>query len=387
MLNNVTHYGLDEASTALNRIHEIGMSTMNDLLKEVESPHEEKFLRTWGITEASEMVGRTPQYIRSLEKQNKLPFVNKNYTNRRAYTLENINQMRNLFGTRYHRPKGTTPMILAVSNFKGGCAKTTTSLHLSQKCALEGLRTLLIDLDPQATATLLMGILPDVHLDYDDTIAETLISDPALIKQVIRSTYFTGLDLIPSNLAVQDAEFALPRESANNHERLGSPMRRLKLAIDLIEDQYDVIIMDCGPNTGALTINALSACTGMLVPLPPAMENFGSFVTFASSLSMLFEALDKKLQFFKLLLTRVPTTIEANMVKTMIRTRLPGLSLENVILSTVEVEKASAQLSTVYELRKPIKNSASYRRAMDSINAVNTEIIDSFKEIWENSNA
>ena len=376
-------FGFANASESLDQIHQAGVRTMDALLKEVESPFQEKQMRTWGITEASEMVGRTPQYIRQQEKANKIPLTEQRIAgSKRAYSLADVNKMRDLFKTRFKRPLGSKPMILAVSNFKGGCAKTTTAIHLAQKSALEGLRVLLIDLDPQATSTLLMDIIPDIHLEYEDTIAETLIKNPTQITSIIRKTYFDGLDIIPSNLSVQDVEFALPNHEINNSSTLGSPLTRLSNSLSIIQSNYDVIVMDCGPNTGALTVNAISACNGILVPIPPAMENFGSFVTFASSLSMLCEAVKKELLFFKLLITRVTNSIESQMITSMIRQHLPGLALENHMVSTVEIEKASSQLSTVYEIAKPINNAKAYHRAIESMNGINSEVLSIFKQIW-----
>jgi len=86
-------------------------------------------------------------------------------------------------------------IIIPVTNFKGGVSKTTTALLLGQKCAIEGLRVLFIDLDPQATLTLLFGYIPDVHLTDNDTIASSLIEDAADITRVIKKTYLMVLIL------------------------------------------------------------------------------------------------------------------------------------------------------------------------------------------------
>lgn len=382
MQTPLTRFGLEDPAITMEAFHKIGTDTLREVLQIASAPQSQKTLRTWGIYAAAELVGKSSQTIRQLEKDGTLGRSKLTENGKRCYTLEDINHLRDLLNTRFKRPSHSEPIILAITNFKGGVAKTTTTTLLAQKCALDGLRVLVVDLDPQASFTLLFGYIPDIHLLGDDTIATSLLEDFGDIKRVIRKTYFTGIDVIPSNLDLAGVELMLPGKS-NNSEQLGNPIERLKKSIALIKDNYDVIIFDCGPNLGSLTLNAVSACNAMLVPIPPAMPDFGSFVRFTSTLSELFEAVKPKLEFFRILLTKHSGSSAANLLDNTMRTKFGKLMLVNPMVATVEIETTTNALGTLYEKPSSGTNTNAFKRAIEASNKVNDEIISAFKEIWE----
>lgn len=143
--------------------------------------------------------------------------------------------------------------VLSFVNQKGGCGKTTTAVNLGGALAARGERVLVVDLDPQAHATLGLGIAPE----GDPTVAEVLL-DEAFIEQAIVAGP-GGLDILPSRPRLAEFEEA--------SERLIRPEQRLKIALDAVRDRYDWVVVDCPPRTdGVLTANALFASTcAMLV--------------------------------------------------------------------------------------------------------------------------
>lgn len=381
----ITRFGLKNPSATMEAFHEIGSDTLTQILKMSATPESTKTLRTWGIYSAAEMIGKSSQTIRQLERKGGILGEPEIINGKRIYTLERINWIRDKLGTRYKRPTHSRPMKVAVSNFKGGVAKTTTSILLAQKCALTGLKVLVIDLDPQATTTLLFGYLPDTHIEEEDTLTKTLSEDPNDMQRVIKQTYFTGIDFIPANLDLQFVEFLLPHSSNEpNGLYKGIPIiARLKHALSTVENNYDVIIFDCGPNLGALTMNAVAAANGMLVPLPPAMANFGSFVRLTKTLSQLFTHVEVNLEFFRLLLTKHTGSNAALQLDTIMRKKFGELMLVNHMVETVEIENTNNSLSSLYEKPAIGTNSKAYRRALEYADKVNEEIIAAFKEIWE----
>ena len=386
-----TPLGINDPAQIMEAFQDTGNEILVKLRQQVTNPNNYKSLRSWGIVDAAKMIGVSAPTLRKQEKKDGAlgePLLD--HQNRRVYTLERINTIKRILKTAYVRPEGSSPMILPVFNFKGGSAKTTTTIHLAQKCALLGLKTLIIDFDPQGSLTFVStGIVPDLEIDHEDTIYSTLLENPSDIKRVIRKTHFDGLDIIPGNLALQDLELALPNSNINNREQLGSPVLRLKNSLKKLNEAYDVILIDCGPNLGILTINAILASNGLLIPIPPNMFDYASFIMLTGTLKSLFETIqghdsNAKLQydFFRILLTKHSGSNEAIHVENMIRTQFGGYVLNSHMCNTVEIEKATNDIGTVYEVSKPRGSRDAFQRALHHMEAVNSEIINNFKEIW-----
>ncbi|HXQ33048.1 MAG TPA: ParA family protein, partial [Anaerolineales bacterium] len=144
--------------------------------------------------------------------------------------------------------------IIAISNEKGGVAKTTSTLSLGAALAELNYRVLLVDLDPQANLSLALGV---ETAESEITSANVLI-DSAAIKSAIRKTEMTNLELVPSNLRIMNAEQFLPMRS---HYLI-----TLHDALEADSLMYDFILLDCPPALGAITLNALSAANLLIIP-------------------------------------------------------------------------------------------------------------------------
>jgi chromosome partitioning protein len=143
--------------------------------------------------------------------------------------------------------------IFAIANQKGGVGKTTSAVNLAASFAVSERRTLLIDLDPQANATSAFGIsVPDRHI-YDALIGERVMKDVAI------PTDLAFLQLVPSGPDLVGAEIELV--SMPQRER------RLELALADVREKYEIIVIDCPPSLGLLTLNALTAADAVIVPL------------------------------------------------------------------------------------------------------------------------
>ena len=145
--------------------------------------------------------------------------------------------------------------IVAFANQKGGVGKTTTCVNLASYVAAMGKKVLVVDLDPQGSATSGLGIdkTKDLKTIYD------LISGDTAIDEVIKPTRLEGLDVIPSTVDLAGAEI----------EMVHMPQREkiVKGILDNVKDKYDFIMIDCPPSLGLITVNALTACNSVIIPM------------------------------------------------------------------------------------------------------------------------
>lgn len=146
--------------------------------------------------------------------------------------------------------------VIAMVNQKGGVGKTTSTVNLGAALAEYGRRVLLIDFDPQGALSVALGV--PAH-ELERTVYNLLMDEGCTIADVTVATSVPGLDLIPSNIDLSAAEVALVNEVAREHA--------LARALVPVLDYYDYILIDCQPSLGLLTVNALTAANGVLIPL------------------------------------------------------------------------------------------------------------------------
>ena len=154
----------------------------------------------------------------------------------------------------YHQPMPA--QILAVANQKGGVGKTTTAVNLSACLSAAGQRVLLFDLDPQANATSGVGL----EKNEGASAYRVLLGEGSLLDK-IKTTNFERLEIIPSEVDLCAADLELAR--TENH--LNAVSRSLKPVLD--SGRFDIVLIDCPPSLGILTLNAFAASNGLLVPL------------------------------------------------------------------------------------------------------------------------
>ncbi|MFN3865243.1 MAG: ParA family protein [Demequina sp.] len=165
--------------------------------------------------------------------------------------------------------------VIALCNQKGGVGKTTTTVNLAAALAEYGRKVLVVDFDPQGAASAGLGVNPN---ELDTTVYDLLMRSSVSIDQIVRKTPVDGLDLVPANIDLSAAEVQL----------VGEVARESTLARGLrpILDDYDVVLIDCQPSLGLLTVNALVAAHGVIIPL--ACEYFAM-----RGVALLVETIDK----------------------------------------------------------------------------------------------
>lgn len=356
------------------------------------SPEENKVLREWGISDTASMVNRTPQTIRNLEESGKIPkarLVKKGKREERVYNLQEINHIRDVLGVRLSKPEGIPPAIISFANFKGGAGKTTTAINAAQYFAKQGYKTLVIDCDCQASLTQMFGYVPDESFEENETLLNILTSDDLDIRKIIKRTYWDGLDLIPANLGLYNAELIIPtiiRDHAINSGEEFPFYNMLNRSLRGVYDDYDIIINDCPPSMGMISINAIYAANAIVVEMPPSTVDYASTKQFFKMVGEIMDRLPTKhYAFIRLLITKYSKKASAETMKDTLKTCFGQYLMSNYMMESEAIHKAGSDLKTLYEVDKFIGDKRTFDRAIQSANLVNEELESLIKLVWEKS--
>lgn len=352
-----------------------------------DSPEARKITRRWGITEAADLVGVTPQAIRDAEKSGRLPVPDMEkrgrVEQRIGYTIEQINHMREVFGTVRRRPENADPVVLAIAAHKGGAYKTASSVHLAQWLALQGLRVLLVEgNDPQGTASMYHGYIPDLNIHADDTLLPFYLGERDNAEYAIKPTCWPGLDIIPSCLSLHRIETEL-MQRFDEGKLPQAPHMMLRAAIESVWDLYDVVVIDSAPNLGTGTINVTCAADVIVVPTPAELYDYTSTLQFFTMLRDMLLAVDLGAEGFepdvRILLTKYSNASgsQSPWMEEQIRDAWGSLVLKEVVRVTDEVGKGQIRMRTIFEQATDQRSSTgAWRNALAIWEPVCSEIFD-----------
>jgi chromosome partitioning protein len=293
----------------------------------------------------------------------------------------------------HRRPaQGEDLAVVAFTNFKGGSAKTTSSVHFAQHMALAGYRVLLVDLDSQGSATAQFGIDPATEVGLGNSFAAWTaarevgeVIDP---RALCGATYWPGIDLVPAGAILVTAEESLSRRAASAAAEETLYFEELAAFMAAIADRYDLAVVDTRPDVNMLMTAALHAATGIIVPTRATMTDLASTGEFFAHLAAYvadFRAAfgkDLELGFSRILVSAYdPTDRSQEALVALLRERfgdsvLPGEFLHSRVTGTAGFGK-----ETLYEY-EPTTDRAAYNRVLASANAVNRAIEQELLRAW-----
>tara|TARA_R110002020_G_scaffold233050_26_gene444822 strand:+ start:5247 stop:6428 length:1182 start_codon:yes stop_codon:yes gene_type:complete len=359
------------------------------------APDARKVLRLFSAGEAADLLGISPSFLRKLHFEDRVPDVQTSAGGRRSYSASDLAAIRRILDESAKTPgtylkgrrHGDKVQVLSFLNFKGGSGKTTSSIHAAQRLALKGYRVLAVDIDPQASLTTLFGYQPEFDFLQSGSIYDAIRYDnPVALSDIVQKTYFEGLDLAPGGLMLQEFEHETPTALRNNVQ---PPFySRMAAALQEVEDQYDVIIFDCPPQLGYLTLSALCASTGMLITVVPNMLDVASMSQFLQMSADLLDVVSKagaqmEFDFLRFLINRYePSDGPQQQVVAFLRQLFGKEVMVSPMLKSTAISDAGLTQQTIYEVERSAFHRSTYDRAMESLNAVNEEIETLMQQAW-----
>lgn len=264
---------------------------------------------------------------------------------------------------RFPTPKRLTShgpaRVIALCNQKGGVGKTTTTINTAAALAEYGRKVLLVDFDPQGALTRGLGIEPA----DGQTIYELMINRKLKTQDVILKTQIEGLDIIPANIQLSAAEIQLVAEPGR--EKILSAVLRPVLG------DYDVVMIDCQPSLGLLTVNALTAAHGVMIPV--ACDYFalkGLELLIQNTVELVKERLNDSLKIDGILATMFdPRTLHSRNMLNQLNEEYGNVVFRSVIKLTVKFKDSS-------ERGKPVTSYAPSSEAAELYRAVAREMVD-----------
>lgn len=242
--------------------------------------------------------------------------------------------------------------IIAMCNQKGGVGKTTTSINLAAALAGYGRKVLLVDFDPQGAASAGLGVNARA---LERTIYDELLAAKPDVREIIEQTEVAGLDLVPANIDLSAAEIQLVSE-VGREQTLARVLRP-------VTDDYDVIIIDCQPSLGLLTVNALTAAHGVIIPLEAEFFAMRGVALLVEQIERVTDRLNPRLQLDGVLLTMVDLrTLHSREVIESVEEGFGQKVFDTKISRTVKFPDATIAAQPITEFAPKHPGAVAYRR-------------------------
>lgn len=240
--------------------------------------------------------------------------------------------------------------VIAMCNQKGGVGKTTSSINIAGALSQYGRRVLIVDFDPQGAATVGLGINANA---VEDTVYTALFNLRMDVHTVIQHTDFENLDIMPSNIDLSAAEVQLVTE-VGREQVLAGVLRQVK-------DEYDVIIIDCQPSLGLLTVNALTAADGVIIPVAAEFFALRGVALLMQSIEKVQSRINPSLEVYGVLVTMFTHTLHCDEVLQRIYEAFQGKVFHSVISRSIKLPDSTVAAAPITIYAPNHKTAKEYR--------------------------
>lgn len=240
--------------------------------------------------------------------------------------------------------------VIAMCNQKGGVGKTTSSINIGGALSQYGRRVLIVDFDPQGAATVGLGINANA---VEDTVYTALFNPRMDVHSVIHHTDFENLDIMPANIDLSAAEVQLVTE-VGREQVLAGVLRQVK-------DEYDVIIIDCQPSLGLLTVNALTAADGVIIPVAAEFFALRGVALLMQSIEKVQSRINPSLEVYGVLVTMYTRTLHCEEVLQRIYEAFQGKVFHSVISRSIKLPDSTVAAAPITIYTPNHKTAKEYR--------------------------
>ena len=240
--------------------------------------------------------------------------------------------------------------VIAMCNQKGGVGKTTSAINIAGTLSQYGRRVLVVDFDPQGAATVGLGI----NANTVESTVYTVLFDPTIDpRTVICHTDFENIDVLPANIDLSAAEIQLVTE-VGREQILAGVLRRVR-------DDYDVIIIDCQPSLGLLTVNALTAANGVIIPVAAEFFALRGVALLMQSIEKVQSRINPDLRVYGVLVTMYTRTLHSQEVLQRIHEAFQNKVLHTVISRSIKLPDSTVAAAPITVYAPTHKTAKEYR--------------------------